>query len=188
MPDNIETDILTSIGPVDNIHAEWEELTLRSPGNTFSNGPEYGKLTHQIAHRNGDQSRIITARIEGQLVGIWPIILHNEATLKVLRPPSCGSHEEYGHPLVDCRFEGEVLRALLNEAINIPCDRLMIMNARLGSVWSEVLAELPAEFRPELPSSLPGYRSQLSRFGSWQDYVASGAKSHLAGLASSQSW
>jgi CelD/BcsL family acetyltransferase involved in cellulose biosynthesis/SAM-dependent methyltransferase len=156
----------------------WDDLLGRAKGVSLTQTPAYVAEALAAALASGARAFLVTAvEADERWVGAWGFTLRREGLLQVLRPASCGSHEEYVAPLVEDGLAEPATRALLAAVLEIPAD-LLVMSAvaRGGALDAAIQA---SDRRLRATGQIDGFAATLSRFPTWEAYLAQASKSHL---------
>jgi CelD/BcsL family acetyltransferase involved in cellulose biosynthesis len=144
------------------IEHEWR--ALEDWATSFCQCCDYARAALAIAEKQGKRSFLVTVRDGGVLRGVWGLTL-TRSFHAVLRPFSCGTHEEYSWPLVDSpAIASRILKAV--STLAGVADRLMIYNAPEGSELDKAAAALPF---PQRVTSVPGVVIPSSSFATWEE-------------------
>ena len=145
------------------IESEWRALETQaySSAQTY----DYARVALSIAEEKRERAFMVTVRDDDALSGVWGLTLKKEPLHKVLRPFSCGTHEEYSWPLLD--HPGLAERAFRQAArLAGAADRLMICNVPAQSPIDAAAAALPF---PQRVQSVDGVVIPALAFASWAE-------------------
>ena len=160
-----------------SLRSAWDGLLLRAKGYSFTQTPDYAFLAVETALRRGSRAFVVQAIEDGQLVGGWCLTAAREGLLVSVRPASCGSHEEYGAPLVDAAYGGPAVAAIVEQCQAIPVDRVVVSGVAEGNQLAA-----PMERLARRVGQIDGFSASLSRFPDWEAYAAQASRSHLYNL------
>src|ERR1700682_5398862 len=106
------------------VRREWEELEAAAEEYSLCLTYRYCKLAAAHAIANGGLVVVVMVYENHDLLEIWPLAIHRKGMLRIANVMTCGSHEEYGGPLVKGRATASVVaecvRAVMQSAW--PCD------------------------------------------------------------------
>jgi CelD/BcsL family acetyltransferase involved in cellulose biosynthesis len=124
------------------IKDEWKALQSRALHYSQCQTYEYCELVAKLALERGRPVYLITARDSGLLVGVWLLTLQRDGWLRILRPASCGTNEEYSWPLLSADTD-ELAHRMFHLAATISADRLMIYNLPKSGHFDRAASRLP---------------------------------------------
>ncbi len=121
---------------------QWRDLTRRSAPHTMAQTYEFALATLEQALEAKRKAFLVAAGDGDRLTGILGLTLEG-GFHRTLRPFSCGSHEEYGGPLLEAGREYDSTLRLLRAARSIAADRLTICNLEHGGPVDAALEASP---------------------------------------------
>jgi CelD/BcsL family acetyltransferase involved in cellulose biosynthesis len=146
------------------IEDEWKALQSRASYYSQCQTYEYCELVAKLALDRGRSVYLVTARDSGLLVGVWMLTLQREGWLRILRPASCGTNEEYSWPLLSADTD-ELAQRIFHLAATISADRLMIYNVPKDSAFDRAVA---ASAVPKTCGPIEGTAIKASEFSDWK--------------------
>jgi CelD/BcsL family acetyltransferase involved in cellulose biosynthesis len=163
------------------LREQWENLAEAATHQSLCLTWPYCELAAQFAFENGARIAVVIAHDGLGLSALWPLAIYREGLLRVARPLSCGSNDEYGVPLVHSRTGSKALPELLRAALGVRADILEVRFVRMDSAFQQALERLAHSWlRPAVPArlrELPGYLITLKEFERWEDYSATLSRS-----------
>jgi CelD/BcsL family acetyltransferase involved in cellulose biosynthesis len=163
------------------LREQWENLAEAATHQSLCVTWPYCELAAEFAFENGARIAVVIVRDGQGLSALWPLAIYREGLLRVARPLSCGSNDEYGVPLVHSRAGSKALPELLRAAMGVHADILEVRFVRMDSAFQQALEALKHSWlRPFVPArlrELPGYLITLKEFQRWEDYSATLSKS-----------
>lgn len=147
---------------------------------------EYCALAASRVLAQGGSIRVAMVFGERDLLVLWPVSISRSGLLRIARPLTCGTGEEYGGPLVKAGADRVVLKAAVDAIRQVDADVLEIplveeacalQRALCGTPQSWVLALTPA-----LWHGLPGFSIRLRDVSQWEDFVSTLPKSLRSSL------
>jgi CelD/BcsL family acetyltransferase involved in cellulose biosynthesis len=163
------------------LREQWENLAEAATHQSLCLTWPYCELAAQFAFENGARIAVVIAHDGLGLSALWPLAIYREGLLRVARPLSCGSNDEYGVPLVHSRTGSKALPELLRAALGVHADILEVRFIRMDSAFQQALERLAHSWlRPAVPArlrELPGYLITLKEFERWEDYSATLSRS-----------
>jgi CelD/BcsL family acetyltransferase involved in cellulose biosynthesis len=176
----MQTSVQTVSSPreLDVLRGEWDALANRCAGSSQAQGPVYGGLAIERALAQGAKVKLIAARDATGLVGLWPLALWREGIFCVLRSVSCGSNDEYSLPLAAPEVEEEVLEGIVAAAMTIACDKIWFVNVKPHSALALLLEQPAYAALQKRRFTHMIYQVELTRFATWEDYLAQRSKRH----------
>jgi len=155
---------ITDMPLLDPIEEEWNNLFARANAGSTCQSFLYCSLAAKLALEAGRPTYLLTLRDSHALRAAWVLTAYREAHLTILRPASCGTHEEYSAPLLD---SGGDLTTLAERMISLarqpPADRLMVYNCLSGSVIDRVMRTVNGATR----CAIGGFQIRVDRFPTW---------------------
>jgi CelD/BcsL family acetyltransferase involved in cellulose biosynthesis len=155
-------------------HLQWKELEAASEDYTLCLTYQYCELAATRAIAAGARVAVVMVYDDDKLLAIWPLAISRKGMLRVANVLTCGSHEEYGRPLVRGRVAGPVVAECVRAVMQVPADVLEIPFVEDGSLLQQVLESVPRswvqELLPKRLSVLPGYSVGLRGFATWDDF------------------
>jgi CelD/BcsL family acetyltransferase involved in cellulose biosynthesis len=158
---------LGSAGDLDALRDAWESLIARCPGHSQAQTPVYGALAIERALARGAKIRLIAARDNSGLVGLWPLVLRREGAFRV----SCGNEQELNLPLVARDAGAGALEAILDAAMSLRCDIFRFKFVRPESELARLLGRPPYAALRRRQIFEKGYEVGMTRYATWQDYL-----------------
>lgn len=158
-----------------DIDARWEALAARARGVSLSQTPAYTRLGLERALARGEQAFIAAVEADGRLVGAWALSARREGLLRVLRPVSCGTFEEYDAPLVDAAVAAEATAAVLQACLTAPADLFVVSAVARGSPLDQAIRATGAA---EPSGTIEGLSARTGQYATWGDYLAASSAKH----------
>jgi CelD/BcsL family acetyltransferase involved in cellulose biosynthesis len=152
--------------------AAWDDLLARTPRYSQCQTFTYCQVAAEMAAASGGVVHLILLWEGETLLALWPLALHREGLLRILRPLSCGSNEEYSSPLVQTDDAEAHFADVLRVAIAIPADVLRVFNVEERSFLHKVIEAPPFALMPRKSDSLPTYSIGLRAYPTWDNYAA----------------
>ena len=122
------------------IEPEWRALTRRATAHTLAQTFPFALTAYEMDRRLRRRSFVVLARRDGVWAGVMGLSRFH-GFHSVLKPFSCGTHEEYCDPPLDPANAAGAARALVRAAATINADRLMLYNLRIGGPFDEAVLQ-----------------------------------------------
>jgi CelD/BcsL family acetyltransferase involved in cellulose biosynthesis len=156
-------------------HVQWKELEADSDDHTFCLTYPYCELAATRAIAMGELVTVITVHDADKLLAIWPFTISRKGMLRVANVLTCGSHEEYGRPLIrGGAAAGPVVAECVRAIMQVPADVLEIPFVEDNGLLQQALKWVPQSWVqaliPERLSVLPGYSVGLRGFATWEEF------------------
>jgi CelD/BcsL family acetyltransferase involved in cellulose biosynthesis len=171
------------------------DISVRGDADFPSLRPEWEGLAEHAAH-SGAQTfdyafqgwiagagppwtlRIITARVDGRLMGVWALFLIKQRGVTIARQLGCGSLEEYASPLMAADAPPGLAKVMLDTARGL-ADVLEVWNLPTNSPMVGMLND-GGGFRVPRTSDSPTV--SLREPTTWDEWLAGKSKSFRSGL------
>lgn len=167
------------------LREEWEALAAFSQSHSACLSFSYCELAASRLISDGGMVAVIRVYDGHGPCALWPLGIRSVAFVRVAKILSCGTNEEYGEPLVRDGADIAVFGRLARATAAIQADVLWVRFVRSDSIFNRTLAGCPMSWLlPIVPKGLrdnvPGYTIAFRQFETWDEFVATRAKSLLA--------
>jgi CelD/BcsL family acetyltransferase involved in cellulose biosynthesis len=169
-----ETELLVTAKAVAALADEWRALEGRAQGGwSFYQRADWC-LTWLERLGQGARPHVVTARQDGELVAVWPLMVAGGLGLRRLAPIG-GPLAQYADALMDAGHEGDALAgALVERALEKPgCDVAAFASVPRTSPLARALMR---RLGPSTAVSAPSFQLDLSTFETPDSYFASLSK------------
>jgi CelD/BcsL family acetyltransferase involved in cellulose biosynthesis/predicted RNA methylase len=164
------------------IRDDWESIYQNGAEQSFCQSYIYAALASEFARQADAEIKIVTVHEGTEIVAIWPLVVYRQGIVRVLKPLSCGSDEEYSRPLVRYPERADIFAEIYRAIGTFQVDIIKIYNIIEHSPFDVMLANTERSNPMQSVSQLPAYHVTLRPHADWGDFVKTKTTSHWATL------